>query len=161
MTHLWRLQQDIFKSKDSKLVTWLVTVHACPLVQPGLLFLEKKALGLLAVPCFQVTMEHNCGSSLALLEAKDGHEHCGACLGLIHHLWEALTDKACMNCSIILQSVRLARLAQLDPLASLPSLQPANAHSTKAPAQKRPAAQCQAWVPVKSEEGPDGVPPVT
>lgn len=54
-----------------------------------------------------------------------------------------------MNCSIMPRSVGVVRLAQLDPLAGLPSFQPATAHSAAAPAQKRPATPGQARVPAK------------
>lgn len=97
-------------------------------------------------------MEHNCGSCLASpLEAEDDHDHCGACLG-VDHLREALTDEACMNCCIMPRSVRLARLAQLDPLVSLPSFHPVTAHSAETPVQKRSGTQCRANVPVKRRE---------
>lgn len=59
------------------------------------------------------------------------------------HLQEALTDEACMNCSIMPWSVRLARLAQLEPPTSQTAL------STEAPAQKRSGTLCRVCVPAK------------
>lgn len=77
-------------------------------------------------------IKHNCSGCFVPLEAEDGHDNCSACLGL-DHLREALTDQTCMNCCIMPQPVRLPRLAQLDPLAGLPSFQPATINSTEAP----------------------------
>lgn len=66
------------------------------------------------------------------------------------HLQEALADEACMNCSIMPRSVRLARLAQLEPPTGLPSFQ--TALSTEAPAQKRSGAPCRVCVPAKRSQ---------
>lgn len=88
-------------------------------------------------------MEHACGSCMASLEPEDGHDRCGPCLGL-DHLREAITDQACINCSIMPRSVRLARLAQLDPLSYLPSFQSGGTDSCRDAAQKRSASRGEA-----------------
>lgn len=82
------------------------------------------------------------------LEPEDGLDHCVACLG-VDHLQEALTDEACMNCSIMPRSVRLARLAQLGPPACLPSFQSERADFCGAPAQKRTATRSGNGAPAK------------
>ena len=56
-----------------------------------------------------------------------------------------------LNCSILPQSVRLARMAYFDPLAGLPSFHPVTAHksSTDAPGLNGSATQDQCKVPVE------------
>ena len=91
-------------------------------------------------------MAHACGSCMASLEPEDGHDRCVSCLG-VDHLREAITDEACINCSIMPRSIRLARLAQLDPLSCLPSFQSGGADSCRDAAQKRPASRDVGAVP--------------
>ena len=81
-------------------------------------------------------MEHACGSCMAPLEPEDGHDQCVSCLGAAH-LREAITEEACINCSTMPWSVRLARLAQVDPLPSLQS----EVGSRRETTWKRPATR--------------------
>ena len=75
----------------------------------------------------------HCSTCNVGLEPDDGHDNCHRCLGLAH-LREALGDNACMNCSYMPMSVRVARLAELEdePEAELPSAQ---TKRSKRPAQ--------------------------
>ncbi len=55
---------------------------------------------------------------MAPLQPEDGHDLCPPCLGL-EHLKGALSDDACMNCSIMPRAVRVARLAEVEQLLGL------------------------------------------
>ena len=72
---------------------------------------------------------------MAPLQPEDGHDLCPSCLGL-EHLKEALSDEACMNCSLMPRAVRATRLAEVEQLLGLA---PSPGHL--APAQRLTPAQ--------------------
>ena len=62
---------------------------------------------------------HLCSNCEARLEPDDGHDLCPTCLGA-QHLREALSDKACMNCTYMSRTLRAARLAEVEGEGELP-----------------------------------------
>ncbi|KAK9542066.1 hypothetical protein VZT92_002064 [Zoarces viviparus] len=58
---------------------------------------------------------------MAPLQPDDGHDLCPSCLGL-EHLREGLSENPCMNCGIMPQAVRAARLAEAEHLTGMVDL---------------------------------------
>ncbi|KAK7909312.1 hypothetical protein WMY93_013996 [Mugilogobius chulae] len=89
-----------------------------------------------------------CRACMTLLQQDDGHELCPSCLG-VEHLRQGLTTDACLDCGNMPHSVRVARLAALEPdwesesqssqlqAAQFSSKRPASVPLSSAPKKKR------------------------
>ena len=58
---------------------------------------------------------HLCNACMARLQVDDGHVECPVYLG-VKHLREGLSDRACMNGSLMPRAAKLARLAEVEAL---------------------------------------------
>ncbi|MEQ2304761.1 hypothetical protein AMECASPLE_030733 [Ameca splendens] len=54
-----------------------------------------------------------CASCLATLQLEDGYDLCPSCLR-VDHLREALSEDACLNCTVMPCAEKLAQLAKLE-----------------------------------------------